>query len=101
MGHKSYKFTQRLIEGKKVRLEFDQQKYDEYHRVLAYVYLTNGVFVNAEIVKSGYAYAYAIKPNLRYSKMLGKLYVDAREDRRGLWQNSAYRSKSIKRFSAK
>ncbi len=42
-----------LVEGKKVRLEYDVQKQDKYGRTLAYVYLEDGTFVNAELVKNG------------------------------------------------
>ncbi|MBI3601618.1 MAG: thermonuclease family protein [Candidatus Omnitrophica bacterium] len=86
MGKRAYQFTRHLVEGKKVRLEFDVEKYDEYHRLLAYVYLTNGTFVNAEIVKAGYAYVYPIRPNVRYAQLFRQLYREALENHRGLWR---------------
>ena len=50
-GKEASAFTKALCEGKKVRLEYDWQKEDKYHRLLAYVYLEDGTFVNAEIIK--------------------------------------------------
>jgi micrococcal nuclease len=47
-----------LVEGKRIRLEYDQQRHDQYGRTLAYVYLENGTFVNAEIIKQGGRFAY-------------------------------------------
>jgi len=55
-----------LVEGKKVRLEYDVQKQDKYGRTLAYVYLEDGIFVNAELVKQGYAQVATYPPNVKY-----------------------------------
>jgi micrococcal nuclease len=98
MGRRSYQFTKQLIEGKKVHLEFDKKKYDEYHRTLAYVYLPNGIFVNAQILSAGYAYAYIIKPDVRYAQLFRQLYSQAKEDRRGLWQEQKNSKKRLKWF---
>jgi micrococcal nuclease len=46
-----------LVEGKRIRLEYDQQRHDQYGRTLAYVYLENGTFVNAEIIRQGGGFA--------------------------------------------
>ncbi|MFA4983738.1 MAG: thermonuclease family protein [Candidatus Omnitrophota bacterium] len=86
MGQRSYEFTRKLVEGKRVGLEFDAEKYDKYNRLLAYVYLKDGTFVNAEIIKEGYASLLTIPPNVRYADLFSKLYRQAREDKRGLWR---------------
>ncbi|MFA6356488.1 MAG: thermonuclease family protein, partial [Candidatus Omnitrophota bacterium] len=49
--------NEKLVKGRKVRLEFDAGKADRYGRVLAYVYDGN-TFVNEELVRNGYALAY-------------------------------------------
>ncbi len=86
LGRRSYEFTRELAEGKCVTLEFDVARYDKYNRLLAYVYLKDGTFVNAEIVKQGYASLMTIPPNVKYTDLFLKLYREAREDRRGLWR---------------
>ena len=86
LGRRSYEFTKKLVEGKRVSLEFDVERYDKYKRLLAYVYLKDGTFVNAEIVKQGYASLMTYPPNIRYADDFLKLYRQARENRRGLWQ---------------
>jgi endonuclease YncB( thermonuclease family) len=86
LGRVAYEFTKNLVEGKRVNLEFDVVKHDRYGRVLAYVYLKDGTFVNAEIVKQGYASLLTIPPNVKYADLLLELYRQARENRRGLWQ---------------
>lgn len=86
LGRRSYEFTKKLAEGKRVSLEFDVEKYDRYKRLLAYVYLKkDGTFVNAEIVKQGFASLMTIPPNVRYADLFLKLYQEARANRRGLW----------------
>lgn len=86
LGWRAYYFTRNLTEGKRVRLEFDVEKYDKYNRLLAYVYLKDATFVNAEIVKQGYASLMTIPPNVKYADLFLKLYQEARENRRGLWR---------------
>ncbi len=87
MGRKSYEFTKKIIEGKRVNLEFDVEKYDKYKRLLAYVYLEDGTFVNAQIVKEGYASLMTYPPNVKYADLFLGLYQKARENRRGLWKD--------------
>jgi micrococcal nuclease len=86
LGERAYQFTKKLVEGKRVSLEFDVEKYDRYNRLLAYVYLKDGTFVNAEIVKQGYASLMTIPPNVKYADLFSKLYREARENKRGLWK---------------
>ena len=86
LGRRAYEFTRNLVEGKRVSLEFDVEKRDRYKRLLAYVYLKDGTFVNAEIVKQGYASLMTIPPNVKYADLFLRLYREARENRRGLWK---------------
>lgn len=86
MGRRAWEFTEKLVEGKRVSLEFDVEKYDKYDRLLAYVYLKDGTFINAEIVKQGFASLMTIPPNVKYAHFFLKLYQEARNNRRGLWK---------------
>lgn len=86
MGRKAYVFTKDLVEGERVRLEFDVEKRDRYGRLLAYVFLKDGTFINAEIVKEGYASLMTYPPNVKYVDEFKKLYREARENNRGLWK---------------
>ncbi len=76
--------NKRLISGKRIRLEFDREKYDPYGRGLAYVFV-DGVFVNEEIVREGLARAFIIKPNERYADRILRAEEDAKRERRGIW----------------
>jgi len=86
LGRRSYAFTKSLVEGKTVRLEFDVEKRDKYKRLLAYVFLPDGTFVNAEIVKQGYASLMTYPPNVKHADEFRRLYQQARELRLGLWK---------------
>jgi len=83
-GKEASEFTRSLFEGQKVRLEFDQNKIDKYGRTLAYVYLEDGTFLNAEIIKQGYCHAYTIFP-FKYLEEFRQYEKEARENERGLW----------------
>lgn len=86
IGKEATNYMKALLEKKTVRLEFDVTQRDKYGRLLAYVYLDD-LFVNAEIVRAGYASLMTIPPNVKYSSLFQSLYREARTQRRGLWQN--------------
>lgn len=83
-GKEASAFTRKLTEGRTVRLEFGDETFDRYHRTLAYVYLPDGTFLNAEIIRQGYGFAYTRFP-FRYQEEFVRLERQAREERRGLW----------------
>ena len=87
LGRKASDFAKKLCAGKRVRLEYDVERKDRYGRTLAYVYLEDGVFVNAELMKEGYAQVMTIPPNVKYSDLFTKLQREAREAKRGLWKD--------------
>jgi len=78
-------FTKKMVEGKNVRFEYDWQRRDRFNRILAYVYLEDGTFLNTEIVKQGYGFAYTKYP-FKYMDEFRKYEKEARENKRGLWK---------------
>ena len=77
-----------LREGEGVRLVGDVEERDVYGRTLAYVYrLADGLFVNAALVREGYAHVLTIPPNVAHSDEFLTLARDARERGRGLWSS--------------
>ena len=85
-GKEASEFTRKNVEGKRVRLEYDWQSRDKYGRLLAYVYIEeNGTFLNAEIIRQGYGFAYTRYP-FKYLEDFRKYEREARENRRGLWR---------------
>ena len=73
-----------LVEGKLVTLEKDVSETDKYDRLLRYVYV-DGVFVNGELVRLGYAEAVSYPPDTRYQWQLEQLEKEAKAAKRGLW----------------
>lgn len=88
-GKEASQFLTRLVLHEKVRLEYDQNKKDKYKRTLAYVYMADGTFVNAEIIKQGYGFAYTKFP-FKYLEQFRAFEKEAREDKRGLWAPKKY-----------
>ena len=83
-GKEASAYTKRLLHAQRVRLEYDQERTDRYGRTLAYVYLSNGTFANAEIVRQGYGHAYTRFP-FRYLDDFRQYEREARQGERGLW----------------
>ncbi len=71
-----------------MRLDFDAERRDVYGRLLAYVYVGDE-FVNAELVRRGYARTLTIPPNTRYAGLFDRLQREAADANRGLWKECA------------
>ena len=59
LGRRGSAFTREIVDKKQIRLHFASNNAylghrDKYGRILAYVYLVDGTFLNAEIIKQGY-----------------------------------------------
>ena len=78
-GKEASAFTHRMAEGKVVRLAFDIERTDRFGRTLS-----DGTFLNAEIVKQGYGHAYTQFP-FKYLRQFQDYEREAREAGRGLW----------------
>jgi micrococcal nuclease len=86
-GREASAFTHRLVEGRRVRLEYDQDLRDRYGRTLAYVFLEDGRLVNAEIIRQGFGFAYT-KYAFRRMEEFRACEREARATERGLWHRS-------------
>ncbi len=84
-GTEAKEYLTNLLKGKHVKLEYDVDHTDQYGRTLAYVYLEDGTFVNADLVKNGYAMVMTVPPNVKFADEFVKLQQEARENNRGLW----------------
>jgi len=78
-----------LLEGRRVRLEYDVERKDRYDRTLAYLFREDGLFVNLVLVQEGYAFAYRYPPNVKYAERFREAERGAREGSRGLWSDAA------------
>lgn len=84
-GQEAFLENRRLVEGVGVRVVYDEERRDRYDRLLGYVYLEDGTFVNAHIIEQGLAESLVIPPNTRYRELFENLEDEARAAHRGIW----------------
>ncbi|HEX9968373.1 MAG TPA: thermonuclease family protein [Solirubrobacterales bacterium] len=93
-GPQASGFAHRLLEGRRLRLVFGEERRDPYDRLLAYAYLDPALeahapdrsrFVNAALVRLGLARTLTIPPNDRFAPLLRRLELRAARAGRGLW----------------
>lgn len=88
-GKEASDFSKQLLTGQKVTLKFDVEPYDKYKRLLAYMYLQDGTFVNEKLIRDGYARIMTIPPNVAHADLFLEAEREARENNKGLWGKSA------------
>lgn len=84
-GKEASEKNRELVDGKMVTLERDVTNKDRYGRLLRYVHV-DGLFVNAELVRLGYARSFHYPPDTRHQELLSQLEEEAQEAGLGLWQ---------------
>lgn len=82
---------EQLISGKTVRLQLDRDKKDNYGRTLAQVYLRDGSWINALLVRNGLALVYTFAPNFRWAQQLLNEEAVARRDMLGIWKSEQFK----------
>jgi micrococcal nuclease len=85
LAHKAKRFLAELVEGKRVRLEYDKLRYDRYGRTLAYLFLLDGTNLSREMVRQGLAHVYTVPPNMRFREELLGAQREAISAHRGIW----------------
>ncbi|MHC4836111.1 MAG: thermonuclease family protein [Planctomycetota bacterium] len=89
-GPEATAFTTKSALGKQVTIHLDTNSdiRDRYGRLLAYVLLSDGKVLNAELIVKGYGYAYLNYPHSEFSAYQA-LMQQAIENKAGLWENAA------------
>jgi len=94
MSKEASTFTEKICLGKKIRLEFDAHDKDKrgnYGRVLGYIYLEDGTFLQEELIKKGYAIAYTKYPFDESRKaQFSRWEQDAKKKGAGLWKDGGF-----------
>jgi micrococcal nuclease len=67
-----------------VYLARDAEDKDKYDRLLRYVF-TKDSFVNAELVRDGFATVFVVGNNTKYSDLMKCFEQEAKDNKRGLW----------------
>jgi micrococcal nuclease len=91
MADEAKKMNAALVQGKPIRLEFDEERRDHHGRLLAYVFLENRDMVNAVLVRKGFARVLPKPPNLKYFGLLLDSQRQAMIERVGIWQKEPER----------
>lgn len=83
-GNEATQANSSLVSGKTVILKKDVSETDKYGRLLRYVFVGD-LFVNAHLVKFGWAQAATYPPDVKYSSYFVSLEREARENNEGCW----------------
>lgn len=81
-GNNAKQFTSDAVFGKEVTFEETDQ--DRWGRTIAKVYYDDDLYLSAEIIKAGMGWWYYIYSD---DESLGDLENEAKENKRGLWQD--------------
>jgi micrococcal nuclease len=85
-------FARKMLEDREVRIEPASEPLDKYNRSLAYVYTVEGLFVNVQIIRAGYAYAWPYEPNTEHALELLEAQKEAQAARLGVWEEQPRKS---------
>lgn len=77
-------FTQNMVEGKKIRIEYHHRHNNTDGKARASVYLMDGTYLNAEIIRQGYGHADSECAS-GDAKAFQEYERQARDLKRGLW----------------
>lgn len=77
-----------LVASRTVRIDIDESNRDAFDRLLRYVFLTDGAFVNAEMVQQGWATAAEFPPDVAFAFLFNQLEDEAQAANRGIWGNN-------------
>lgn len=86
LGPEASAFTGDLLpQGSTLLVAPDAELLDQYDRLLAYAWTTDGVFVNEAVVANGYAYTVVYAPNDEHLDVVSAAEQRARDARLGVW----------------
>lgn len=76
-------YAQEIMEGKKVKIEYDVESIDPAGYRFAYVHLPNGRMANTELLRQGFVYLKIRPPNIKHAAELRAAYQEAKREQRG------------------
>lgn len=90
-GREASEFTKTLLLDTPVILEADhtQGDRDKYGRLLRYVFLEDGTFINQKIIAEGYGHEYTYRTPYKYQAEFKDAERSARKTQKGLWAPEA------------
>jgi len=97
-GKEATNRAKELMENKKVKLEADetQDDKDKYGRLLRYIYLEDGTFINKKLIEDGVAKEYTYKIAYKFQAEFKSDQKVAKEKKIGLWADEVCPTPTIK-----
>lgn len=83
--HRAILFLKNLLAGDRVYLKYDDLKFDNEKKLLAYVYLTNKTFLNAKLIMNGLARCDS-SLEFQYKNRFLKYEEETRQKKIGIWE---------------
>ena len=90
-GEISSNRAKELLEGNKVYLEYDEEKRDQYDRLLAYVYLEDNRCFEEIMISEGLAKVVKYEPNYKHVQEYYALQDKARGNKAGFYKTGFYK----------
>ncbi len=81
----AYRFHDELVSGKIVTVLLGKRKMDEMGRYLGHVFIGRDVFVNAELIRKGYALTEELPSDFEYQSLFVRLLREAMRKKAGIW----------------
>lgn len=81
-------YLESLVLNEDVELVKDVSEKDRYGRLLRYIYLEDGTFVNEMIVYKGYGKAYLYNPDTSKCPIIQKAEQHAKSNKLGIWKET-------------
>jgi micrococcal nuclease len=81
----AFDFNRDLVEDETVTIVRDISETDQYGRLLRYVYLSDGTFVNAALISNGMARLVTFPPDVAQTDYLRQLQSGAKDEDVGMW----------------
>ena len=78
-----------LVADRNVIMVLDVSQRDQFERLLRYIYLLDGTFVNEVMVRQGFALAREFPPDTAQASVLADAQAQAKADGLGLWAADA------------
>lgn len=91
LGDEARQRLTELLAGKRVTLQFDQQRRDRFKRLLAHVTREDGTRINELLLQEGLARALFLQPNMLHLQRYYHIEAEAQQARRGIWSLPEYR----------
>jgi micrococcal nuclease len=87
LAEKAREANRNLVENKEIEMEKDVSDTDKYGRLLRYVWI-DGILVNEELVKNGWAEVSSFPPDIKYQERFRIKQIKAKLNDLGIWGNT-------------